>query len=321
MFSKEAALLEQIAESRQSIRQKHLQLKSNLHDVQTDVSKVFQPIIKPLNKIASDDKQKRVHPYLHSSTPRKNRTKSKLSFSDVESEAEEEQESSIFKTVTQKTGQNDTNNNLSENIEKASFDALPDDNKVNPQRYMDDVDNRGFNVDSNGFDVRKAYGDYMIGNQKIEFKGGKVIVGEEKYPATEGLLELLFKKNVNDKLVTANDAQYYQKIALDSNLVRKNFKPNNSFKKPSYHPKFDTYLRQLNPSNNLENMNKSGKGLPKFMIAKRRERSLDYMYWDDPNELVDRLRVLVAERSAGNNNHNNEIIAIIEELREAKIIY
>ena len=135
------------------------------------------------------------------------------------------------------------------------------------------------------------------------------------------MIELLFKKNVNDKLITANDAQYYQKIALDSNLVRKNSKPNTSFKKPSYHPKFDTYLRQLNPSNSLENMNKGVKGLPKFMIAKGRERSLDYMYWDDPNELVDRLRVLVAERSAGNNNHNNEILAIIEELREAKIIY
>ena len=59
MFSKEAALLEQIAESRESIRQKHLQLKIGLHDVQTDVSKVFQPIIKPLNEIAGKEKQKK----------------------------------------------------------------------------------------------------------------------------------------------------------------------------------------------------------------------------------------------------------------------
>ena len=58
-----------------------------------------------------------------------------------------------------------------------------------------------------------------------------------------------------------------------------------------------------------------------FMVAKPKEFPLDYKYWDDPNELVDRLRLLVAERSAGNNNHDNEIISIIEELREAKVIF
>ena len=47
----------------------------------------------------------------------------------------------------------------------------------------------------------------------------------------------------------------------------------------------------------------------------------EYIYWDNVNELVDRLRLLVASTSAGNNNHNNEIISIIEELHEAQIIY
>ena len=57
------------------------------------------------------------------------------------------------------------------------------------------------------------------------------------------------------------------------------------------------------------------------MIVRQREYPLDLRYWDDPNELVDRLRLLIAERSAGNNNHDNEIHSIIEELREAKIIF
>ena len=47
----------------------------------------------------------------------------------------------------------------------------------------------------------------------------------------------------------------------------------------------------------------------------------DYIYWDDPNELVERLRLLIAEVSAGNENNVNKIQSIIEELREAKIIY
>jgi len=45
-----------------------------------------------------------------------------------------------------------------------------------------------------------------------------------------------------------------------------------------------------------------------------------YKYWDDPNELIERLRLLLASESAGNTNHKNEMISIIEELREANII-
>ena len=39
---------------------------------------------------------------------------------------------------------------------------------------------------------------------------------------------------------------------------------------------------------------------------------IDYMHWDDPNELVDRLRLLMAERQAGNPSHDNEIQSIFQ---------
>ena len=45
-----------------------------------------------------------------------------------------------------------------------------------------------------------------------------------------------------------------------------------------------------------------------------------YTYWDDPNELVERLFLLHASRNAGNNNVDNEILNIEEELREAGYI-
>ncbi|KAI8123498.1 hypothetical protein CVS40_5822 [Lucilia cuprina] len=50
-------------------------------------------------------------------------------------------------------------------------------------------------------------------------------------------------------------------------------------------------------------------------------RKPKYIYWDDPNELVNRLRLLTSSSSVGHNNHKNEIISIIEELKEANIIY
>lgn len=45
-----------------------------------------------------------------------------------------------------------------------------------------------------------------------------------------------------------------------------------------------------------------------------------YEYYDDPNELCDRMRLLMASQAAGNSNHNQEINSIIEELHERNII-
>jgi len=44
------------------------------------------------------------------------------------------------------------------------------------------------------------------------------------------------------------------------------------------------------------------------------------VYWDNPNELVDRLRLLLASKAAGNTGVSNEIISIFEELLEAGLI-
>ena len=46
----------------------------------------------------------------------------------------------------------------------------------------------------------------------------------------------------------------------------------------------------------------------------------NYIYWDDPNEIVERIKLLMASQQAGNNNQSNEIVSIIEELKEANIV-
>ena len=49
---------------------------------------------------------------------------------------------------------------------------------------------------------------------------------------------------------------------------------------------------------------------------------VEYIYWDDPNELVDRLKLLIASKEAGNTSLDNEIVAIVNnELRESNLIY
>jgi len=62
-----------------------------------------------------------------------------------------------------------------------------------------------------------------------------------------------------------------------------------------------------------------GKGLALPILVKP-DYKPEYIYWDDPNELVERLRLLTASYQAGNTAHSNEIMSILEELREANYI-
>lgn len=63
---------------------------------------------------------------------------------------------------------------------------------------------------------------------------------------------------------------------------------------------------------------KKGRGLEKNFIPY--SENIVYEYWDDPNELCERLQLLLASKSAGNTNHDQEINSIIEELKERNII-
>lgn len=76
----------------------------------------------------------------------------------------------------------------------------------------------------------------------------------------------------------------------------------------------------------VDNNPLKGDGLKKLLQQQqtyknfKKSGKFNYIYWDDPNELVDRLRLIVASQAAGHTGHTNEIISIIEELREANII-
>jgi hypothetical protein len=53
---------------------------------------------------------------------------------------------------------------------------------------------------------------------------------------------------------------------------------------------------------------------------KKFKSNTDYVYWDDVNELVSRMRLLVASKNAGNTNHDGEIFSILSELKEHRVI-
>lgn len=62
-----------------------------------------------------------------------------------------------------------------------------------------------------------------------------------------------------------------------------------------------------------------GEGIESEFIPYSNNRTV-FQYFDDPNELCERLRLLLASQSAGNTNHTAEINSIVEELRELRLI-
>lgn len=62
----------------------------------------------------------------------------------------------------------------------------------------------------------------------------------------------------------------------------------------------------------------SGKCLQRKFIPYN--ENIVYEYYGNPNELCERLKLLIASKSVGNTNHDQEINSIIEELRENHVI-
>lgn len=163
-----------------------------------------------------------------------------------------------------------------------------------PQHYMDFLSSKNDQVDRT-FGINYTDNKFCMGETPVEFTNGYILIGDEKYKGTKGLYELLSKKKptaYNDK-----DINTYRQI-LEKTGVHLSTKTRRLKSGPGY--KYNKVIRDLFHS---------------------QKKGSSYKYWDKPDELVDRLRLLIASTNAGNASHRNEIIEIIEELREANIIY
>ncbi|XP_070517669.1 uncharacterized protein [Cardiocondyla obscurior] len=165
--------------------------------------------------------------------------------------------------------------------------------------------------------IDSVYGVYfndsgtMIGSKRIELdKNDDIFIDGKKYPGTVGLYELIFMKFPNESSYTDIDKQYYKSILLSTNAHKRDYSEQNQVKSNKGH-KYKSIIAPL-----LDK--KVGQDIPSTVILN--DNKIDYIHWNDRNEFVDRLRLLEASRHAGHNAHDNEILSIIEELREAGLI-
>lgn len=121
-------------------------------------------------------------------------------------------------------------------------------------------------------------------------------------------------------IISEEDKRNYKILLLETNAHRREFNPNEPIKSN----KDMKYLYIMKPLIKLSKQRLSsdegcsyGHGLPTMKNVKR---DVSYVYCDDPNESVERLKLLIASRDAGNTGLDDEIIAIIEELRESGLV-
>lgn len=159
------------------------------------------------------------------------------------------------------------------------------------------------------FGVRRIGKSMLIGKSVVKFHDAYFTVCKTKFPTSKGLLDLLFYKRP-PLGYTDSDLKNYKTILLLTHAHRKYFENAEVMRQSRRSYKYKNIISKLF---------KRGSGIQTdFMTVN--STPIDYMYWDNPNELVERLRLLVSSTSAGHTGHNNEIISIIEELREANII-
>lgn len=201
---------------------------------------------------------------------------------------------------------------------------------------------------------------FEIGDSKLDFKGQDIIIDDKfEYKGTPGLYELLFKKtpigykkederNYQDiiKRTNAHKRRYDPESRISGNrgdkytkIIKPLMNTNSSqlFQRPtppltrprsssitlSPRPRATALVSRVTPpttrarAGSTASASKRGTGAQALELNNKR---LEFVPWKNPNTLVDRLKVLVASQMAGHTGHNNEIIHIIEELKQAKII-
>lgn len=317
---------QEIIKSANAVKRKVKQMQESNADNNIIIDTMFKPITEPLNRIASDSSWKSREKNIETTDKIFTNYSEEKEHSSIDPEEEyaidDSDEAKLNKTILDYSSASDGNNSEtidSDNDKSISFRTVESDSaSPRPGSLSWSLTSEVFK--DVPFGVRLERGKHMMGTARVIISDHSVTIAGQKYLKTPGLSELLFNKTPNFKLLRESDLENYKRILLTTNAHRRDFDP----RKPIKSNKGIKYLNIIRPMfKNVKSCTTSteslaqGFGLPSL---KRMKKNTDYVYWDDPNELVDRLKLLIASRDAGNTGLNGEILSIVEELRENGII-
>lgn len=299
MKSKSEQLTLHIAALKEAIRRKYRMFKDGIVETEKTLEKQYKPIIQELRKTTNPNIK------MEQETVKEEPM-------DYDSVYSEDDFTPIgTSTPRGKPGQIEDIISTPAGLETASQYVKQYFNHPLTQEYMEDL------MKDAGGKSRKIDHDYgprfedatlMIGDKQLEFdEEGAIIIDGVKYNPTKGLYELLFKRVPDRKEYSKEDLKVYKSILIATNAHKKGYKFHNQIHRTK-NTKYTNILKTLFPV-------KSGRGLVWKSV-----KSHDLVHWDNPNELVSRLKLLVTSAESGHTSHSNEIINIIEELRESGYI-
>lgn len=307
-----AARKRKINELARSIRKKYLSFKIGNTDTEENLEKFFKPMVKPLKEIASTSNI--LNKKISTST-----WPVKMEFKKESKKEESEKEKptlflddNIIGEISGTSSAHQDDDEYFEDPFNISADAFEDYiEQYHPmtQPYVLDFFKKSDKIDNvYGPIYDLSSSKWMLGNKFIDFdkKNARISVGDVQFKGTPGLYQLLFYKDPHHN---EEDRKAYFNLLDLTNVHRTS---NNRLKhsrllkyQEVIQPHFQTYRSRAKTT---------GSGLT------YNEKPIEYVYWDNINELVERLKLLIASKEAGNTSHDNEITAIINELKEANVI-
>lgn len=291
-------LKEELIKTTNVVRAKCKSLKNSKYDEDFQMEESFKPITKPLKEIA--DMFKEHKPTITQPPP-------PLILKNPKKDDSDDDDDEMFYGFSDNDNDGYNHNEEDKKDSKGIWyyiQLLESDSKLLDKSYGVYKSN-----DANSSKI------YKIGNSVIIPSHSQITVDDKAYVSTVGLNELLFLKDPDKRNFTSDDLIAYGEILRDSKAYFRNFDEKDQIR-GSNSAKYRSIIKPITLKYKGDK-NRSGSGISLMQIPKQ---NIDYIYWDDPNEIVDRLRLLVGSQHAGHSSHNNEIMSIIEELKEANII-
>lgn len=287
MSNKQKNVKRDIAQHSKAIRKKYLLLqKGEIRDKQ-EMEKMLTPVIEPVNKLIETQKNLKIQPE-HAQDD------------DVQLEME---------VMPEQTPPRHYKSMLETTYGRAAAPYIQKLTAPKP-RNLDDT---------YGLKWIPSLQVFTIGNSPAQIRNDRIVIGNKQYVGRPGLYELLIKKNPNKLLYNSYDLSTYKEILEKTSAHKVDYDENENLQTQNSN-KFKNVIKKLfvdEAGSSESEQIASGSGMWKNLL---RGGKIDYKYWDDPNELIERLRLLIASTEAGNTAHNNEIQEIIQELREKKYI-
>lgn len=291
----------------------------------------FKPIIDPLKKLVENvETEKQRNPFKNEIEPRLIKPR-KLHFKPIKTEAEANDHEMFNSPIVELSSEN---NNILFSTPN-NFSGLNRTSPINKQSLSESNPDIAAFEQTSSFNKQllsesnrdTVYGPYYdpntqttkIGKCSFEMNDDVFKIDDENFNRTIGLTELILKKKPRKQVYTIDDLHQYHKILQKTSAHMRNYDDTQRITS-NRGSKYTQIIKKLISESYYKNR-KTGKSYTDIPQMTYTNKNSEYVYWNDPNELVSRLRLLIASTNAGNNNHQNEITSIIEELKESNIIY